>query len=270
LGWPWAKTGTDVAKQSADIVLLDDSFKTLIGAVMEGRIIYQNIKKSTLACLTSNSAELVVNLTSLATAAVFHVPLALTVMQILAIDCIAELFPIAALGWDPADRNLMEEEPRDSKKHILTYGAIMDLVWCGLLIGGLAFLNYILFIARNGASPTALHAGSVLHMKATAMTYLTIVFCQLGNILQRRSRKGLFTRYQFTNPHLWAAMALSLVAVLNIIYTPWIAPYFGAAPISAVDWLFVLAAAGIFLGARELQRIRFQRAGRPFAAEHSN
>ena len=247
-------TGTDVAKQSAEIVLLDDSFHTLMGAVQQGRTIFQNIKKGTLSCFTSNASELVVNLTSLAAASLFGIPLALSVMQILAVDLIAELFPIAALGWDKADHELMGEKPRNPHEHILNRRSIQDLLFCGLIIGGLAFANYVFYILRAGVDPRALDANSTFHMQATSLTYLTIVLCQFVNILQRRSAKGFFTRYQFHNKALWIALAGSLLCVLNIIYNPAIAPYFRSGPLSAIDWLFAAGAASIFLLIRELQR----------------
>ncbi len=265
IGVAMGRTGTDVSKQSAEIVLLDDSFHTLVGAIQQGRIVFQNIKKGTLSCFTSNAAELVVNLSSLAAASLFHVPLALSVMEILAIDLIAELFPIAALGWDQADRELMDEPPRNPKHHILNHGSITDLLWCGLLIGGLAFANYMLFFNRNHVNPSGLMHGSPWHMKATAVTYVTIVLCQLGNILQRRSQDGLFTRYQLHNKELWLALALSLVCVLGIIYVPWVAPYFNAGPLSVIDWLYAIGAAAIFLSVREVQRIISQNPHRPQA-----
>lgn len=255
IGVAMGRTGTDVAKQSAEIVLLDDSFKTLVGAIQQGRTIFQNIKKGTLSCFTSNAAELIVNLVSLSTFIVFGVPLAMSVMQILAIDMIAELFPIAALGWDKADRNLMQERPRNPHHHILNRNSVLDLLWCGVLIGSLAFTNFILFFWRNGiAASGADKADPALYMKATALTYLTIVLCQLFNILQRRSEHGLFTRYQFHNAKLGIAMLFSLFCILNIIYNPYIAPYFGSGPLSASDWIFALGATAIFVGAREIQR----------------
>lgn len=255
IGVAMGKTGTDVAKQSAEIVLLDDSFSTLVGAIQQGRIIFQNIKKATLSCFTSNAAELVVSLLSLAALAAFHVPLSLSVMEILAIDMIAELFPIAALGWDQADGELMHDAPRKTHDHILNPVSILDLLWCGILIGGLAFTNYLLFFSRNHVS--AVHADALspgLYVKATALTYLTIVLCQLLNILQRRSRRGLFTLWQFHNRALMIAMSFSLLCVFNIVYNPWLNHYFGAGPLTKLDWLYALGAAGIFIAVRELQR----------------
>lgn len=259
IGVAMGLTGTDVAKQSAEIVLLDDSFNTLVNSVQEGRTIFQNIKKGTLSCFTSNSAELVVNLVSLASATLFHVPLAMSVMELLAIDMVAELFPIAALGWDKADGDLMHDKPRNPRDHILNRSAIIDLLWCGILIGGFAFLNYIWFYYRHGASPGAVATGSDLHMQATALTYLTIVLCQLFNILQRRSRNGLFSRYQLHNKQLWLAMSLSIFCVTNIIYNPWIAPYFQAKALDVSDWLYALAAAALFISFREIQRMRAKK-----------
>ena len=250
-------TGTDVSKQASEIVLLDDSFGTLVGAVQAGRTIFANIKKGALSCFTSNFSELVTNLASLAAASMFHIPLAITVMQILAIDLIAELFPIAALGWDKAEGELMTEKPRDPREHILNRRSLTDLLFCGLIIGGLAFGNYLLYFQRAGVSPSSLFdaLSNPVYMKATTLTYLTIVVCQLVNITQRRSIHGFFSRYQLSNPHYWGAVTLSLFCVMNIVYNPWLNGYFGAGAITLVDWLYVLAAATVFLAIREAQRV---------------
>lgn len=252
IGVAMGMTGTDVAKQSSDIVLLDDSFHTLVGAVQEGRTIFRNIQKGTLSCFTSNMAELFTNLVSLAAVVVFNIPLALSVMQILAIDLVAELFPIAALGHDKPEGQLMREKPRNLHDHILNRRSILDLMWCGVLIGTLAFGNYLFYYWRRGLSADHIDPSSLLHMGATTMTYLTIVLAQLANILQRRSEYGLFTRYQLHNRYLWGAMALSLTCVLAIIYTP-LAGYFHAAPLGFVDWLLALSAVIIFIAVREFQ-----------------
>ncbi|HSD56219.1 MAG TPA: cation-transporting P-type ATPase [Candidatus Saccharimonadales bacterium] len=254
IGVAMGQTGTDVAKQSAEIILLDDSFTTLVGTVQEGRVIFQNIKKAAICCFTGNAAELMVNLFSLAAATALHIPLALTVIQILAIDVIAELFPVAALGGDKADSQVMSERPRNPKHHILNPRSTLDFLWCGTLIGGLAFLNYLWFFDRYGIDPINLAADSPIHLQATSLTYLTLILCLLVNVLQRRSQNGLFTRYQLHNKALWYAMGLSLFSIVNIIYNPWIAPYFHSAPLGFIDWLTALGATAIFIAVREFQR----------------
>ena len=253
IGVAMGVTGTDVAKQSADIILLDDSFHTLVGAVQQGRTIFRNIQKGTLSCFTSNMAELVVNLVSLAATTLMGVPLAISVMQILAIDLIAELFPIAALGRDKPDGELMKEPPRKLSNHILNRRSIQDLLWCGLLIGSLAFGNYLLYYWRRGIGAAHIDAHSLIHYQATSLTYLTIVLCQLANILQRRSQHGIFTRYQFHNRQLWGAYVLSLGCVIAIIYSP-LNTYFASGPLGFIDWLLALSAAAIFILIREFER----------------
>ncbi len=252
IGVAMGVTGTDVAKQSAEIVLLDDSFKTLVNAVQQGRTIFQNIKKITLVAFCANMSELVVNLLSLLGAALLSTPLAITVMLILAIDLIAELFPMVALGWDEAESNLMVEEPRDPRLHILNNQTIKDVIWAGILIGGLTFANFVFFFVRRGIDPSSVQNGSALHMQATSLTYLTIMTCQLLNILHLRSEHGIFTKYQLHNKRLLFAFALSFFCIANIIYNPWIAPFFRAGSISGMDWLTALAAGAIFVLFREM------------------
>ncbi len=254
IGVAMGVTGTDVAKQSAEIVLLDDSFKTLVKAIQQGRVIFANIKKIALMCFVANASELFVNLASLAGALIFGAPLALSVILILAIDLIAELFPVAALGWDIADHELMDEPPRDPKVHILNKSSIIDILFRGLIIGGLAYLNFVWFFYRSGNTPSDVLGGSTLHAGAMTITYVTIVMCQWVNILQSRTAKGIFTRYQFHNKRLWVAFAFSLICVLNIIYNPLITPYFGTASLTVADWAYTLGAAGLFLLIREVQR----------------
>ena len=267
IGVAMGMTGTDVAKQSADIILLDDSFHTLVGAIQQGRTIFKNIQKGTLSAFTSNGAELVVNLVSLAATTLFHIPLAISVMQILAIDLIAELFPIAALGRDKAEGDLMDEPPRKLSHHILNLQSILDLLWCGVLIGGLAFANFLIFYWRRGLSVEHVDASSLINMQATSLTYLTIVLAQLANILQRRSTHGIFTKYQLHNKLLWGAYALSLFCVLMIFYSP-LNTYFHSGPLTLLDWLFALAAAAIFVAVREFERHTRQHSRKALFANH--
>ncbi|WBM81495.1 cation transporting ATPase C-terminal domain-containing protein [Cryobacterium breve] len=217
----------------------------------EGRTIYRNITKGVLSCLTSNIAEFVVNTASLALASLFGVPLALNVLQILAIDLLGEIFPIAALGKDPAEGETMKDPPRDSRARILNGRSIVDVLWCGSLIGVFAMVNYLVFFSRNGIDPFSQPVPAVLLAEAMSTTYVTIMVCQLVSIIQRRSVHGFFTRYQFANPSFWYAVSLAVTIMLVIVYVPLVAGFFGTSGLGVLDWAFVLGAAVLFLGVRE-------------------
>lgn len=252
IGVAMGVTGTDVAKQSAEVILLDDSFSTLIKAIRSGRTIFANIRKGVLSCFTSNAAELVVNLGSLLLTSLLGIPLAIGVLQILAIDLLAELFPIAALGWDKEEGETMKQHPRNPRSHILNRRTILDIFWSGGIIGAFALLNFLLFFDRHGVN--ALEASVTVIASATTMTYVTIVFCQLLNIMQRRSIHGFFSRYQFHNRQFWGALLLSTIIVVSIVYIPAVSQFFGSGSLNIQDWLCVLAAGALFIAIRETQR----------------
>ncbi len=254
IGVAMGKTGTDVAKQSAEIVLLDDSFRTLVNAIQSGRVIFMNIRKTVLACITSNFGELTVVLLGLLAASLFGIPAAITVIQILAIDLIAELFPLAALGFDPAIKDIMVQKPRNLKNHILNKKGLADVALTGLLMGCLAFINYLLYYKRIGISPTLDTAQTTAYAAATTLTYITVVLCQFGNILSRRTSGNdkFLSRYLFSNKVLLGAFGLSLTLIMLLIYLPLLQPYFNTAAISIVDWLYAIFAAVIFVFIRRM------------------
>jgi Ca2+-transporting ATPase len=108
--------------------LLDDSFATLVVAIEKGRVIYQNIKKITLSCITTNLTELTIVLVSLLMGALFDRPLGLLAVQILAIDLMGEMFPLAALARDPPMQDVLSNKPRNTKDHILDMRGIKDML----------------------------------------------------------------------------------------------------------------------------------------------
>jgi Ca2+-transporting ATPase len=192
---------------------------------------------------------------SLILATVAGLPLAINVMQILAIDLLGELLPIAALGRDPEEGSVMRRPPRDPKTHIINGRSIRDLMYAGSIMGVLAIGNYLLFYDRAGSSPFAGPLDPTSVASATTMTYVTVLVCQLFNITQRRSERGLFTRYIFSNPSYWLACAAGVAIMLAIVYVPWVQAAFRTGPLGLVDWAYVLLAAMIFVTFRELGRI---------------
>jgi Ca2+-transporting ATPase len=256
IGVAMGRTGTDVAKQAAEIVLLDDSFSTLVGAIEQGRLTFKNITKAARSAITANTAELGVVLISLAGQAIFDIPIAILAVQILAIDLIAELFPITALGWDPAHRDLMHDKPRNVKDHIINKGAVAEFAFYGLLAGALAYGNFLFFFTREGVPAGGAADSGVLYAQATILTYLTVVLCQFVNIMFVRSSgsESFFNRYLWSNKKLLWSFVASFVCILAIVYVPFIQPYFHAEALSVLDWLCAMAAAGIYLLVRLFHR----------------
>ena len=248
IGVAMGATGTDIAKQAADIVLLDDSFTTLVGAIEQGRLTYRNITKAARSALTTNAAELGAVLISLVGQIVFHVPVAITAIQILAIDVIAQIFPVTALGWDPAQRELMKEKPRNLNDHIINHRAVFEFLCYGALAAALAYGNFLLFFVRQHVSPIRINTSSELYQQATILTYTTIVLCQFMNLLFIRTdvREHFFSRYLWSNKKLLLAFGLSLICILNIMYNPYIRPYFSAGPLNIGDWGMAFLAAAIY------------------------
>jgi Ca2+-transporting ATPase len=257
IGVAMGKTGTDVAKDAAEIVLLDDSFDTLVSAIKEGRLTFQNIKKAARCALTDNAGELFTVLIGLGALALWHIAPAITAIQILAIDVVAQILPITALGWDKAQHNLMHEKPRNLHDHIINRDAIRGFVGFGLLASLLAYGNFLLFFARHNVSPQHLTNYDLpFYHSATTLTYLTLVLCLYVYLLFERSDKHekFFSSYLWSNQKLLIAFGMSFFLIANIIYNPLVQPYFNADSLGLIDWLTALACAGFYLGVRLFQR----------------
>lgn len=238
IGVAMGRTGTDVAKDAAEIVLLDDSFATLVMAIEQGRITFQNIKKAARCAMIDNMGELFTVLISLVAATVWKVPPGITAIQILAIDVVAQIFPITALGWDPAQKRLMHEQPRDMRDHILNKTSVIEFITFGGLAAVLSYSNYLFFFIRHHISPVHLSPSSTPYVQATILTYVTLVLCQFVSLLIVRAHtQPLFSSYLWSNKKLLAAFGISFFCILNIVYNPLIQPYFNSGSLGLQDWL---------------------------------
>jgi Ca2+-transporting ATPase len=264
IGVAMGKTGTDVAKEAAQVVLLDDSFPTLVHAVEEGRTIYNNIRKVVLASLTTNTAELVAVLLGLVGMIMGNWAIPILAIQILAIDLLAEIMPLTFLCFDPPTEELMHEPPRRREEHILNWGSGTEVAFLGCLIGGLAVANFFLYGARHPEVKLLQGTvGTLPYFKASTMTWLTIAYCQFVNILSRRYRyTSIFNRNILTNRILFGSVVVSMALVLLGVYLPGLSDFLQFADLQLVDWLYVWGAAGIFLAVWEtIKAVR--RARRP-------
>jgi Ca2+-transporting ATPase len=245
IGVAMGNIGTDVAKEASELVLLDDSFSTLVYAIREGRTIFNNLRKTIIASLTSNVAELSIVLLGLAGVALFGWPIPILVIQILAIDLLAEILPLTALTFDPGSRDIMTSPPRRKDEHILSKYTMLEIAFLGCVMGALAFANFGLFMQRMGVELTM---GHDLFQRATTLSYATIVFCQFINILSRRySYDSLFNINFWSNRKLLWSIVISIGFTLVAIYTPFINSFLAFAPLTLTDWMFVLMAAALFL-----------------------
>ncbi|MDL2363601.1 MAG: cation-transporting P-type ATPase [Patescibacteria group bacterium] len=256
IGVAMGRTGTDVAKDAAEIVLLDDSFDTLIVAIEEGRLTYHNITKAARCVLTDNAGELIVVLLSLGALSLFHIAPAIAAIQILAIDVVAQILPLTALGWDKAQGKLMHEKPRDLHDHIINRKALAGFVGFGFLAAVLSFGNYLFFFIRHQLSPQYLDLSLPLYHQATTLTYLTLVLCLYVYLFFERAdaHEKFFTSYLWSNKYLLGAFGISFFLIGNIIYNPWIQPYFSTGSLGFIDWLTALLCAGLYMAFRLAQR----------------
>jgi P-type Ca2+ transporter type 2C len=249
IGVAMGNIGTDVAKDASDLILLNDSFSTLVYAIREGRIIYNNLRKTIIASLTSNIGELSIVLLGLAGVTFFGWPIPILVIQILAIDLLAEILPLTALTFDPGSKDLMTAPPRSQQSHILNRHTMTEILLLGCLMGGLGFVNFLLFMERTGIELTMTHE---LYARATTLSWATIVFCQFINILSRRyNYESFFNKNLLSNIKILGAIIISIGFTFIAIYTPFINGFLGFAPLSISDWVSVLAGAAVFLLAHE-------------------
>jgi Ca2+-transporting ATPase len=252
IGVAMGQRGNDVAKEASRLVLLDDNFSTLFHAIRGGRTIYNNLKKTIFASLTTNVGELSLVLLGLLAAALWNYPIPILAGQILAVDLLGEIGPLTLLTFDPPDKDVMTRQPRKPEEHLLGIWSGTEITLLGILIGGLAFLNFTLFMSREAITLTVDSVNTMDYFKATALSYATIVFCQFFNILQRRSERiSFFNRDFFSNRILLVSIVISIGLVLLAIYGPYISDFLSFGPITITDWLFVFGAAALYLGVFE-------------------
>ena len=184
-------------------------------------------------------------------------------IQILAIDLLAEIMPLTCLTFDPAFEGIMKRPPRDLGEHILNKFTSLEVIFLGLLIGTMAFGNYAFFMIRQGTTFTINSVDPLLYAQATTITYLTIAFCQYVNILSHRfERASIFNANLFSNRILLGSIGGSILLILLVVHTPGLRDFLRFAPLSWIDWLYVLGAAALYLIAFEVLKLfkRLRRA----------
>lgn len=257
-------SGTDVAKQAADIVLLDDNFASIVDAIEEGRAVFDNLRKFLTYILTSNIPELVPYLAFV----LFRIPLPLTVMQILAVDLGTDILPALALGAEKPDPAVMKRPPRPRTERLLNWPLIARAyLFLGVLQATAALAAFFFVLGGGGWSyGEVLARQDPLYLQATTACLMAIVVSQVVNVfLCRHPRRSAFAFGLASNPLILWGVAAELLLLLAIVYTPLGNAVFGTAPLALSAWLFVLPFALGLLTLEEVRKAAVRRWGGPTA-----
>jgi sodium/potassium-transporting ATPase subunit alpha len=266
IGIAMGLTGTDVAKEAADMILLDDNFATIVNAVEEGRTVFENIRKF----ITYIFAHLTPEAVPYILFSLFRIPLPLTVMQILAIDLGTETIPALALGAEAPETRIMKHsssfsqkafKPKTGDRRIIDrFLLFRSYIFIGLLsaVGALFVYFYVLY--KGGWQwGMDLPVESLLGRQASTATFLGIVIMQIGNVFAcRSSRESIFSLGFFSNKLIILGIIVEIALAACIIYLPIGNKIFGTAPVGLHIWL-ILAPFSIALAAAEEIRKVFAR-----------
>ncbi|BAL25014.1 cation-transporting P-type ATPase [Azoarcus sp. KH32C] len=264
IGIAMGLSGTDVAREAADIVLLDDHFATIVSAIEEGRAVYENIRKFLTYILTSNIPEIVPYLAFV----LFRVPLPLTVIQILAVDLGTDMLPALALGAEKPQPDTMKRMPRARDERLLSPGLLARAyLFLGPLeaFAAMAAFFYVLEDTRPDAG--VLSPADTNYLAATTACLAAIVLTQMVNVFVCRHAQLPAWHFPLRgNRLLLSGLALEITLLLAIVYTPWGNRLFGTAPLGVDVWLYMLPFAMLLGIAEEARKWWFRRrASRPKA-----
>lgn len=219
-------TGTDVAKEASDLVLLDDHFATIRAAVHEGRNIYENIRKFIRYLLASNTGEILVMFFAM----LMGLPLPLLPIHILWVNLVTDGLPAMALGLDRPEGNIMKHPPRSAKESVFARGLGWKILSRGFLIGAVTVGAFM--VIYRGSPANLEHAQTI--------AFLTIVLAQLVHVFDCRSEVSIFARNPLGNIYLIFAVISSLLLMLPVIYYPPLQSVFHTVSVGVRDWLLVI------------------------------
>ncbi len=223
-------SGTDVTKEAAEMILMDDNFSTIVDAVEEGRSIYDNIRKFIRYLLSCNLGEVL----TMFLATLCALPSPMTPIQILFVNLATDGLPAIALGVDPADGDIMRQIPRDKKEGIFARGLAEKIIIRGALIGVCTLLSFMI--------------GRYYRMDletCRTIALATLVLSQLFHVFECRSeRHSIFEIKLFTNPYLVVAVLISIIMLVSVLYVPFLQGIFHTVPLALKHWTIVLSFSG--------------------------
>ncbi len=252
IGIAMGASGTDVAREAADMILLDDSFASIVKAVESGRAIYENIRKFIVYVFSHNWAELIPFLLY----ALLGIPLPLLVVQVLAIDLCIDVIPSLALSLEPPEYGIMQEPPRSMKERLFNAKVFLRSLYVGVIIAAGAMIGCLsAWSAGSWHLGMTLPSDSVVYIKGITMTFASIVFAQVGNVLACKTNKvSLFKTNPLSNKWIWLGIAAQISILSFLVYVPPMQRLFGTTALTWVDWAFLATLALIVIFAEEIRK----------------
>jgi magnesium-transporting ATPase (P-type) len=255
-------SGTDVAKEAADMILTDDNFASIVNAIEEGRAVFENLRKFIYYILASNIPEAIPFILMV----LFKIPLPLTVMQIIAIDMGTDLLPALALAAEPPESGIMNRPPRPRKERLLT-GKGLARAYCflGPIEGIASMLAFFIFYYDKGFTFEKLrvigtnpqnYSKDIIYQTATTVTHTTIIMTQIGNAFACKTNfDSVFKAGFFKNRLLFLGILGEIIIINALIYIPGLNTYFNHYPLSWHNWLLVIAFIPAVLVFEELRKL---------------
>lgn len=258
IGIAMGRSGTDVARQAADMILMDDNFASIVAAIREGRAVYDNVRKFVTYILASNVPEAVPYIAFV----LFRIPLPLTLMQILAVDLGTDLLPALALGAEPPEPDVMKRPPRPRGSRLLDrFTLLRAYAWLGAIEAGLSLFGFFAVYWLAGWRPgQPMATDGVVYVTATTMSLAGIIACQIGNVWACRSATQSVWQLSWgTNRLLLLGIAMELAILMVLMHVPLFSRVFQLSPLAYEHWMIVGTFAPLLLLLEEARKWRFQR-----------
>ena len=262
MGVAMGRTGTDVAKEASDMVLMDDNFATIVSAIEEGRTVFDNIKKFIAYILTSNVPEIL----PFVAYVLLDIPLPLTVVLILSIDLGTDVLPALGLGAERPESDVMRKQPRSRGERLLSRNLLlMSYGIVGMIQAAAGFFSYFVILHAGGWEWGQELAGDdQLYRTAVTGFFASIIICQVADVMICRTRRqSLLTVGLLSNRLVLVGIGTELLLLALISYVPACNAFFGTAPLAPWQLALSLPFAAFILFADELRRF-FVRRENPF------